>query len=160
MSDLHFTIGPAPPDTVLGIYREYWNGDVIYTPRGVFGVADVEAFQAVDRNDRLIGLISFAIGRRFCDIISINALIEGFGVGTALLDAVVETARSRGAASVILTQTNDNLRAFAFYQKRGFRLVALRPRAMEAVREKKPAIPLTAPNGIPIRDYIDLELDL
>jgi hypothetical protein len=47
------------------------------------------------------------------------------------------------------------------YQRRGFRLVALRPGAVDRARaELKPSIGDLAANGIPIRDEFDLELEL
>ncbi len=60
-----------------------------------------------------------------------------------------------------LTTTNDNLEALRLYQRRGFRLVALRPSAMdEAWRTLKPELPMIGAHGIPMRDELDLELDL
>jgi len=57
--------------------------------------------------------------------------------------------------------TNDNLRALGFYQRRGFRLASLRPGAVdEARRTLKPEIPEIGDDGIPIRDELDLEMDL
>jgi GNAT superfamily N-acetyltransferase len=56
-----------------------------------------------------------------------------------------------------LTTTNDNLDALRFYQRRGFRLVALRPGAVDAARALKPEIPVTGAHGIPLRDELDLE---
>jgi hypothetical protein len=59
-----------------------------------------------------------------------------------------------------LVTTNNNLRALAFYQKRGFRLVALIPGAVEQLRTLKPTIPLVDRTGLPIRDELHLELRL
>lgn len=56
-----------------------------------------------------------------------------------------------------LITTNDNLNALGFYQKRGFRIKAVYPGAVDEARRIKPEIPLAASNGIPIRDEIELE---
>ncbi len=56
--------------------------------------------------------------------------------------------------------TNDNLRALRLYQLAGFRLAALRPGAVDEARGRKPPIPETGADGIPIRDEIDLVLYL
>jgi hypothetical protein len=62
---------------------------------------------------------------------------------------------------VWLVTTNDNLVALRFYQRRGFRLSALRPGAVdEARRRLKPAIPDAGAFGIPLRDELELELRL
>ena len=95
------------------------------------------------------------------DQIEIPTLVsesENAGVGSALLNAAIEWARHRGATRVFLTTSNDNLHALAFYQKRGFELVAIHRGAMDRMREIEPEIPKVAPNGIPIRDEIELEL--
>ena len=51
----------------------------------------------------------------------------------------------------------DNLTALAFWQKRGYELVAVHRNAIAAARRVKPQIPITGKNGIPIRDEIELE---
>jgi hypothetical protein len=61
---------------------------------------------------------------------------------------------------VWLITTNDNLNALRFYQKRGFRLAALYPGAVDESRTIKPQIPLVGENGIPLHDEIRLELAL
>jgi hypothetical protein len=52
--------------------------------------------------------------------------------------------------------TNDNLPALRLYQRTGFRLVELRPGAVDQARSRKPSIPKTGHEGIPIRDELDL----
>ena len=52
------------------------------------------------------------------------------------------------------------MRALRFYQKRGFRLVALYPGALAESRKLKPEIPITGIDGIPLLDEIELELML
>jgi len=57
--------------------------------------------------------------------------------------------------------TNDNLAALALYQKAGWRLSALRPGAVDATRRmQKPGIPEIGEHGIPLRDELELSLDL
>lgn len=56
--------------------------------------------------------------------------------------------------------TNDNMRALRFYQRRGFRLVALHAGAIERSRALKPEIPATGDHGIPLRDELLLARDL
>ncbi len=80
------------------------------------------------------------------------------GVGTALLSAVARVAKAAGCSRLWLVTTNDNLHALRFYQRRGFRLVALRPGAIDrARRELKPEISLVGLEGIPIHDELELE---
>ena len=65
-----------------------------------------------------------------------------------------------GCRRVWLITTNDNLRALRFYQRRGFRLVAVHPNALARSRELKPSIPEIGLDGIPLRDELELELTL
>jgi ribosomal protein S18 acetylase RimI-like enzyme len=55
-----------------------------------------------------------------------------------------------------LTTTNDNVDALRFYQRRGFRLAALRPGAVDEARRIKPEIPQVGEHGIPLHDELDL----
>ena len=65
-------------------------------------------------------------------------------------------AKRQGCFQVTLTTTNDNIGALRFYQRRGFRLAALRTGAVDRSRQRKPEIPRTGDFGIPLRDEIDL----
>lgn len=91
----------------------------------------------------------------------IETFERGHGTGTALLEAVAEEARAGAAKRLWLVTTNDNLDALRFYQRRGLRLVRLRPGAVtEPRRQLEPEIPLAGNHGIPIRDELELEMDL
>ncbi|MGK9168852.1 GNAT family N-acetyltransferase [Inquilinus limosus] len=94
------------------------------------------------------------------ELMSLDADPPGQGVGTALVEAVAAELKVCGHRVMRVTTTNDNLDALRFYQRRGFRLVALRRGAIEAARRLKPSIPLVGAHGIPIRDEIDLERPL
>jgi acetolactate synthase regulatory subunit len=57
--------------------------------------------------------------------------------------------------------TNDNVDALRFYQRRGFRLDTLRAGAVdEARRGLKPLIPESGRYAIPLRDELELVLDV
>lgn len=73
--------------------------------------------------------------------VAINAFARRQGVGTALLGATVACLRARFHI-LRLTTTNDNRDVLRFYQRRGFRLVALRPGAVDAARARKRSIPV------------------
>lgn len=53
---------------------------------------------------------------------------QGTGLGALLLDALLEEARTRGCAEVLLEVRADNVSATALYLKRGFVQIAERPR--------------------------------
>ena len=109
-------------------------------------------------NDQLIGLVTFNIKNDDCEMVTLNSIKENIGLGTKLINSVIEDARSRSCKRVWLITTNDNLSAIRFYQKRGFNLVAVHKNALENSRKLKPEIPLIGNDGIPIHDEIELEL--
>ena len=83
----------------------------------------------------------------------------GRGIGSALIDAVLDAVRRRRIGRVWVVTTNDNLAALRLYKRRGFRIAAVRPGAVDHARATlKPGIPEVAANGIPIRDEIELEI--
>ena len=110
---------------------------------------------------RIVGHASYRVDGGRCELTSLNAEPRHAGIGTLLLEAVVEAARRAGCHSIWLTTTNDNLDALRFYQRRGFRLAALRQGAVDRARETlKPELPAHGEYGIPMQDELDLEADL
>lgn len=108
----------------------------------------------------LAGLLTYEVRGDECEVVTINSLAEGRGVGRALLDAVREEARRQGCRRLWLVTTNDNMRALRLYQRWGLRLSALRPGAVDDSRRRlKPEISQTGDDGIPIRDELELELE-
>lgn len=106
------------------------------------------------------GLLTYHLAGDSCEIVSLDSLVEGAGVGSALIAAAQEMARAAGCQRVWLVTTNDNLPALRFWQKRGFRLVAVHADAVDEARRLKPEIPATGLEGIPLRDELELALAL
>jgi ribosomal protein S18 acetylase RimI-like enzyme len=90
---------------------------------------------------------------------TLDSLVQGKGIGRALVEAVKDTAIRAGCRRLRVVTTNDNMRALRFYQRQGFTMAALRPNAVEAARKLK-TIPAFGGEGIPIRDEIELEMIL
>jgi ribosomal protein S18 acetylase RimI-like enzyme len=84
-----------------------------------------------------------------------STLSQWQGVGSALIEAVTASSRV-GFEAIRLSTTNDNVDALRFYQRRGFRLTALRPGAVDESRRLKPTISMNGQHGIPIHDELDL----
>lgn len=112
------------------------------------------------QGDRRVGLVTFAIDGTDCEIVTIDASEEGRGIGSALLERVAAHARRSGCRRLHLITTNDNVRAIRFYQRRGFRLIAVRVNALEESRRIKPSIPQIGMHGIPLRDELVFERPL
>ena len=107
------------------------------------------------------GVATYVVEGTDCELLTLHAATPRVGVGSALLAEVRATARAAGCRRLWVVTTNDNLDALRFYQRRGFRLTALRPGAVDYSRELlKPEIPRTGAHQIPLRDELELEMDL
>jgi ribosomal protein S18 acetylase RimI-like enzyme len=94
-----------------------------------------------------------------CEMVTLHSDLEGRGAGSRLVECVTRVARDARCRRLWLVTTNDNTRAFRFYQRRGFTITAVHLRAVDdARRALKPEIPLLGNDDIPIRDEIELEL--
>lgn len=144
---------------VACLIKEHW-GSIKIVSRGKLYDADVlPGFVAV-KEDKPIGLVTYRIDDDECEIVTLDSLVEGIGVGSSLMAAVKDVAVAAKCKRLWLITTNDNLSALRFYQKRGFCLVAVHPNALEQSRRLKPEIPLVGKDGIPLRDEIELEMIL
>jgi N-acetylglutamate synthase-like GNAT family acetyltransferase len=112
------------------------------------------------RDGVLVGLATFDLDGDQCELVTLDCLDQRVGIGTELLQAVVQEAHRKGAKRVWLTTSNDNLDAVRFYQRRGMRLAAVHQGAIDQARQIKPSIPLVGDFGIAIHDELELELRL
>ncbi len=148
---------PGDLDWVRLILARFWGSARVVTRGRIHQADQLPGFIAeVDREP--VGLITYRIEKDACEIVSLNSLDEGRGVGSALVTAVAEAADRAGCRRLWLVTTNDNLTGLGFYYKRGFRLAAVHHGAVEEARKLKPEIPATGRNELPIRDEIELEI--
>ncbi len=134
-----------------------WGPPGIVTHGKLHDTAALSGFVAIENNEP-IGLITYRIEGNECEIVSLNSLNEKRGVGSALIEAVTQAAKTRGCRRLLVITTNDNTKALRFYQKRGFHLRAVYPNALDISRKLKPTIPQIGIDGIPLRDEIELEI--
>ena len=144
-------------DWVVGMLTERWGSARIVT-RGRLHHADKLPGFVVEREGKLVGLVTYRIDGTECEIITLDSSVERQGVGSRLLSRVREAAVCAGCDRLWLITTNDNIPAQLFYQKRGFHLVVVHKNAINQARKLKPEIPDVGQNGIPIRDEIELEM--
>ena len=107
-----------------------------------------------------MGLLTYRVERKSCELITIDSLIDGLGIGWTLVTHLRQLLLETGCKRLWLITTNDNTEALRFYQKRGFVLVALHCEALEKSRRLKPEIPLVGKHGIRLRDELELEMVL
>jgi ribosomal protein S18 acetylase RimI-like enzyme len=138
-------------------YMEEEFGGALQARRGeLIDVLSLPGFVA-EHDGRAIGIVTYRVQDDECELAFIAAFEPHAGLGTALLEALLQAVSA--CERLWLVTTNDNLDALRFYQRRGFVLSALRPGAVDAAREHlKPRIPAVGAFGIPLRDELELEL--
>lgn len=148
-------VRPTDVTEVEKLSRERWGDSVVahgtqYFPKKLPG------FLAL-HGRKIVGLLTYLPDTVTWEIITVDSWRPGSGVGTALLHAVRDAAQAAGVTRLWVTTTNDNLDALRFYQRRGFKLVAVHADAVAASRQIKPGIPAIGEFNIPIRDELELE---
>jgi len=106
-----------------------------------------------------LGYLTYLVDGDQCEVLTINALLEGAGVGRALMDAARTAADNAGCRRLWLITSNENLRAIDFYQRWGMDLAALHRNFADTVRAAKPHLDTAAgPGGIEFRHALEFEL--
>jgi len=143
-------------EKVTAFFGEHWGSSEMVISSGVFGCDTLDGF-FVEEHNQIIGLITYVIKKDEIEIISLDSLQEGRGIGSALLEKVESVARQKILKVVSLVTTNDNLNALKFYQKRGYRITSIIPNAVNDARKIKSSIPLIGNDGIPLNDELKLK---
>jgi ribosomal protein S18 acetylase RimI-like enzyme len=141
------------------LLTEHWGSASIVSRGHMYQADELPGFVAVEK-DKPVGLITYTISGKECEITTMNSEVEGKGAGSTLVEAVKKAALEAGCKRLWLITTNDNTHALHFWQRRGFIIKAIHLNALEKSRKLKPEIPLTSNDGIPIRDEIELEMKL
>ena len=150
---------PADLPRLRQLWTENWGDEFVVAHGVIYHPDPLDGFIAYDGSE-WVGEITYAISDGDCEIVTLDSEREGQGLGTKLIDAVIEEARNHNCKRVFLITTNDNLNALGFYQKRGFEMVTIYRDTINESRKRKPAIPLIGMNSIPLRDEIELEMKL
>ncbi len=139
-----------------GLLTDRWGSDVIVS-RGHIHQASALPGLVAERNAKRLGLLTYSIRAHACEVVSLDSLEQGIGVGGQLLRSLEDLARAAGCARLWLVTTNDNQYALEFYTQRGFKLVAVHKGSLEKARLLKPEIPMHGISGIPVEDEWEFE---
>ncbi|MHC5111708.1 MAG: GNAT family N-acetyltransferase [Planctomycetota bacterium] len=149
----------ADREDVCEFVRNHWGSSMVMSSGRSFYPHKEKGF--IEREDGLIvGLLSYRIEESGMEILTLNATLEGQGIGSSLMLNAIEKARDLGCDRIWLTTTNDNLRGIGFYQRLGFRMVTINLGAVDEARKIKPEIPKIGRRGVPIHDEIVMDLHL
>ena len=138
-----------------GVVHESWGDDIVIAAGREHRLAELPALVAEAAAERA-GLATYLVEGDNCELVTLDGLTIGAGIGGALVEAVANAARAAGCTRLHVTTTNDNLPALRLYQRHDFVLVTLRPGVIDETRRIK-EISATGHAGIPIRDELALE---
>jgi septum formation protein len=155
---------PSPNVRELAAGDRGWLGDLlarewglpVVTPSGVYDAPAELAGLVAEVDGERAGALTYREGADGVEVVTLNSLRDGWGVGSALLAEARARARAAGRRLWLIT-TNDNLRAIGFYQRRGMDLVALHRDFVEVVRRAKPGLEPEGECGMPFRHAVELE---
>ena len=149
---------PTDQAWVESVLRRCWGGSDIVVRGAVYKAADLPALIAGTQE----GLCTFAIESEgmSAELVTLNALVPAKGIGTALIGALISRLAVKGVRSLGVSMTNDNVNALGFYQRRGFRIVAVHAGAADEARKIKPSIPRIGYRGIEVHDELVLALTI
>ena len=138
---------------------ESWGAELVVS-RGVsHDTRMLDGFAAI-ADGAVAGYALYNIVENDCELVVLEALNSGHGIGSALIDEVLIAAKENGCRRVWLITTNDNTSAIRFYQRFGFDLREVHINAMEQARLLKPQIPMLGNDDIPIKHEFEFEIML
>jgi DNA-3-methyladenine glycosylase I len=105
---------PGDREAIVALLRDRWGSETMVVHDTVYRPADLPAFVAVDGPD-LVGLVTYAPATESWHVLSLDGVVPGRGIGSALLDRVEDAARAAGCRRITLVTTNDNVDAIRFY---------------------------------------------
>jgi len=146
-------------EAIARFIEEHWHSRLVMSRGQRYYPHEHEGFVEW-REGRIVGLLTMAHEDNALQVLTLNSTLEGERIGSALMLQAIEDARDRSIPRMWLTTTNDNLRAFGFYQRLGFRLVQVNVGVVDEARNVKPQIPEVGHDGIPIHDEIVFQLNI
>jgi ribosomal protein S18 acetylase RimI-like enzyme len=136
-----------------------WGGSVVARKGELVDALPLDGFVALSDGHR-VGLLTYALRGDEFEVVTIHVVAEGVGTGRALMAAARDRAEVLRARRMWLTTTNNNFRAFRFYQRWGMDFVALHRDGVTQSRHVKRSIPLVDADGVPIQHELEFEFVL
>ncbi|HRY27853.1 MAG TPA: GNAT family N-acetyltransferase [Candidatus Moranbacteria bacterium] len=149
----------ADSSWIKNLFINNWGSDFIISRGKIQKPENLRGIIA-EENGEKVGLATIHVENDEMELVTIDSLKPGKGIGKLILDKVINIAKKENVKRLWLITTNDNMNALKFYQKNDFHLVKIYPNALEESRKIKPEIPEIGEDGIPLRDEIELEIIL
>lgn len=138
---------------ISNLVREFWGEEEQLTFDRKFVVARLSAY-AAKLGKSLIGFVSFVDIDSALIVVALGILplYQSSRVGSRLMRKVENEAKRLGKKEMLVSTSNEDLPALAFYQSLGFRIFEVKP---DVIAEKHGTI-LQGIGGLPIRDELRL----
>ncbi len=154
-------VNPEIRPLVQEFIHKFWHDETVVVHSTVYKPHELEglvAFDCTSDRKRIVGLLTYSLKGDGLEIVTLNSLIPGWGLGKALIEEVRRKAAQLGVRRIWLVTNNDNIDALRFFQRRGFEITAVYRDAVNAARKLKPSIPIIGHYGIPMKDELEMEL--
>jgi len=134
--------------------KQFWGEEEQLTFDREFTVAKLPAYVAKSESN-IIGFISFSEANDAIIIVALGILpkYQNAGVGKSLIKKVEAEAKKLEKKKLLVSTSNDDLPALAFYQHLGFQIYEVKP---NVIAEKHGKIQKGI-GGLPIRDELRLQ---
>jgi GNAT superfamily N-acetyltransferase len=146
-------------NTVNQILMKEWHCPPSVSKGNIIDTTNLPGLLCI-KDDKIKGVVTYHFENDECEIVTLNSFEENVGIGTTLINGVLDIARNANCKRLWLITTNDDTNAIRFYQKKGFDLKATYINSMEISRKLKPSIPLIGMDNIPIKHELEFEIIL
>jgi [ribosomal protein S18]-alanine N-acetyltransferase len=105
---------------------EAWSGEVFESEFALLGTT--RTYRVIEDNKEIVAYFGLAIVDDTADIttIAVRADFQGRGIGTKLMQEILDIAAKRNLRKIMLEVKPENLAAISLYQKFDFEVIGLR----------------------------------
>lgn len=105
---------------------EAWSGEVFESEFALHGTT--RTYRVIEENNEVVAYFGLAIVDDTADIttIAVRADFQGRGIGTKLMQEILDIAAKRNLRKIMLEVKPENLAAISLYQKFDFEVIGLR----------------------------------
>jgi len=141
-------------EKIQELVKRFWGEPEQLTFDRKFIVAELPAYLAKSGSD-VIGFVSFAEVDYAIIVVALGILpkYQNAGVGKSLIEKVEAEAKRLGKKKLLVSTSNDDLPALAFYQHLGFQIYEVKPNVIA----EKHGMVLKGIGGLPVRDELRLQ---
>ena len=157
-TNLRYKISKVKSDeerqTIQKFVKRFWGEDEQLTFDRKFIVTELPAYVA-KADDNIIGFISFAEKDDAMIIVALGILpkYQNAGVGRGLTRKIEQESKKLKKRKLMVSTSNDDLPALAFYQSNGFQIYEVKPNILI----EKHGMILKGIGDLPIRDELRLQ---